>query len=98
MVSSIDATKFAKSLVVSSGFQAIIGGEYPKHFIDIKGKSKYQVKKILDGKDDDMCKIDLASEIKVALLTFQSTPSGVPISELLAARPQSNNESNDFIK
>ena len=50
----IDATKVAKSLEVSSGFQAIIGGEYPKHFIDIKGKSKDQVKNILDGKDDDM--------------------------------------------
>ena len=53
---------------------------------------------ILDGKDDDICKIALASEIKVVLLTFQSSPPGVPISELVAARPQSNNESNDFIK
>ena len=57
---SIDATKVAKILEVSYGFQAIIGGEYPKHFIDIKGKSKDQVKNILDGKDDDMCKIALA--------------------------------------
>ena len=76
---SIDATKVSKSLEVSSGLQAIIGGEYLKHFIGIKGKSKDQVKNILDGKDDDMCKISLASEIKVALLTFQSSPSGVPI-------------------
>ena len=53
---------------------------------------------ILDGKDGVMCKISQASEIKVALLTFQSSPPGVPISELVAARPQSNNESNDFIK
>ena len=30
---SIDATKVSKSLEVSSGFQSIIGGEYPKHFI-----------------------------------------------------------------
>jgi hypothetical protein len=95
---SIDATKVAKVLEVSSGFQAIIGGEYPKHFIDIKGKSKEQVTKVLDGTDDIMCKIAEATEIKVALLTFQSSPPGVPISELVAARPQSNNESNDFIK
>ena len=45
-----------------------------------------------------MCKIFLASEIKVALLTFKSFPPGVPISDLVEARPQSNNESNDFIK
>ena len=82
---SIDATEVAKSLEVSSGFQAIIGGEYPKQFIDIKGKSKYQVKNILDGKDDDMCKISLASEIKVALLTIQSSPPGIPISDLVVA-------------
>ena len=43
---SIDATKVSKSLEVSSGFQSIIGGEYPKHFIDIKGKSIDQVEKI----------------------------------------------------
>ena len=95
---SIDATKVAKRLEVSSGSQSIIRGEYLKQFIDIKGKSKDQVKNILDGKDDDMCKIALASEIKVALLTFQSSPPGVPISELVADRTQSNNESNDFIK
>ena len=54
--------------------------------------------KILDGKDDVMCKITQALEIKVALLTFQSSLSGVSISKLVAARHQSNNESNDFIK
>ena len=95
---SIDATKVDKSLELSFGFQAIIGGEYPKHFIDIKGMSKHQVTKILDGKDDVMYKIAQASEIKVALLTFQSSPPGVSISELVAARHQSNNKSNDSIK
>ena len=59
---SIDATKVAKVLEASSGLQAIIGGEYPKHFIDIKGMSKDQVTKILDGKDDVMCKIAEASK------------------------------------
>ena len=56
------------------------------------------MKKILDGKDDDICNISLASEIRVALLIFQSSPLGFPISDLVAARHQSNNESNDFIK
>jgi hypothetical protein len=58
---SIDATKVAKSLEVSSGFQAITGGNYPKHFIDIKGMIKDQVMMILDGKDDVMCKMSQSS-------------------------------------
>ena len=35
---------------------------------------------------------------QVAILTFQSTPPGIPPSEIVAARPQSNNESNEFVK
>ena len=31
-------------------------------------------------------------------MTFQNTPDGVFPMEVVAARPQSNNESNDFIK
>ena len=45
---SIDATKVSKVLEVSSGFQAIIGGEYPKHFMDSKGRSKDQVTVVED--------------------------------------------------
>ena len=31
-------------------------------------------------------------------MTFQSTPDGVPPTEIVAARPQSNNESNKFVQ
>ena len=31
-------------------------------------------------------------------MSFQGTPPGVSPMEIVAARPQSNNESNDFIK
>ena len=95
---AIDATKVAQNLEVSSGFGAILGGEHPLQFIRIQDKTKEDVTNILDGKDVSIGEIPLASEVKVALLTFQGSPSGVPISELVAARPQSNNESNDFIK
>ena len=54
--------------------------------------SKDQLKKILDSKDDIMGKITEATKIKVALLTFESSPPGVPI------RPHSDNKSKDFIK
>ena len=35
---------------------------------------------------------------KVTVMSFQGTPSGISPMEIVAARPQSNNESNDFIK
>ena len=80
---SIDATKVAKVLEVLSGFQAIIEGEHPKHFIDIKGIRKDKVTKNSDGKDNDVGKIAEVTGVKVALFTFQSSLSGAPISELV---------------
>ena len=80
----------SKSIELSSVFQAIIGGEYPKHFIDIKGR--------LDEKDDIMFKVYQALETKVAILAFQSSLPWVLILVVVAARSQSNKDSDDFIK
>ena len=93
---AIDATKCVQNLEVSSGYGAVLGGEHPKHFIPFGGMSKDEVKAILDGKSvhGDIPK---ASEVKVAIIIFQNSPPGVPKFETIAARPQSNNGSNDFI-
>ena len=93
---AIDATKVVQNVEVSSGYRAILGGEYPKHFIPIGGISKEAVEEILDGKSihGDIPK---ASEVKVAIIIFQNARLGVAKFEAIAARPQSNNESNDFI-
>jgi len=66
-----------------------------KHSIPISGLSKEAVKEILDGKS--IGEIPRASEVKVALIMFQNAPQGVAKFEAIAAYPQSNNESNDFI-
>ena len=95
---SIDATKVPQVIEASTGYKAIIGGEYPNHLIDIKGKSKEEVDAILDGKDKRYGVLEEATEVKVAIATFQNCPPGLPPSEIIAARPQSNNESNDFVK
>ena len=94
---AIDATKTPVLLEVAAGYRAVVGGEYPQHLIDIEGMSKQDVRKILDGASESG-NIPLASEVKVAIMSFQGTPKGVPPFEVVAARPQSNNESNDFIK
>ena len=39
-----------------------------------------------------------ASEVKMTVMSFQRSPPGVSPSAVVAARPQSNNESSDFIK
>ena len=43
-------------------------------------------------------KVSIDSEVKVMVMSFQDTPSRVPTMGVVAGRPQSNNESNDFIK
>ena len=102
---AVDATKVAKILEVSQPMKGIVDGAYPQHIVDISGKSKEEVKAMLNGtkinnkeSDDPPLIIELADEIKVAVMTFQDSPSGVAPTEVVAARPQSNNESNDFIK
>jgi len=89
---AIDATKTPVLLEVAAGYRAVVGGEYPQHLIDIEGMSKQDVRKILDGASESG-NIPLASEVKVAIMSFQGTPKGVPPFEVVAARPQSNNES-----
>jgi len=94
----VDATKVAPSLELSARYQVVLGGEHPNDIIPINGKSKEEVKAILDGTSRDYGEIPKATEIKVAVMSFQSSPDGVPVYEIVAARPQSNNESNDFVK
>ena len=59
---------------------------------------KIKVQEFLDGKLEDYEKVSIASKVKVTVMSFQDTSSGVPTMEFVAGRPQSNNESNDFIK
>ena len=95
---AIDATKVAQVLEVSHAHGAIIGGEYTQHMIPIDGMDKIKVQELLDGKLEEYGKVYIASKVKVTVLSFQDTPSGVLTMEFVTGKPQSNNESNDFIK
>ena len=94
---AIDATKVAKLLEVSSFHKGVIGGAHPNQNIDISNLSKDNVDAILQGTfgSTEICE---ATEIKVAIMSFQSTAPGMPPSIVVAARPQSNNECSDFVQ
>eukprot|EP00957_Ditylum_brightwellii_P161422 12290693-Ditylum_brightwellii.AAC.1 len=87
----IDATKAATLVELASGYVAILGGEYPNHIISIKGITKEEAKMIMDCTDG-------STEVKICVMAFQNAPTGVTRSEIVAARPQSNNELNEFVK
>ena len=99
----IDATKLPQLLELSHRYKSTIGNEYPNHMIEMEGKTKCQINLLLDGisrKDIDnniLGKINNATEVKVIIMSFQLSLPGMLNTEVIAARPQSNNESNDFI-
>ena len=62
---------------VSHAHEAIIGGEYPQKLIPIDGMDKIKVQDILDGKLEKYGKVSIYSEVKVTVMSFQDTPSGV---------------------
>ena len=67
---AINVTKVPQLAEASQGYHAIIGLEYPDHILDIVGKSKEDVKLVLNGKDPKIGKLALASEVKVTVMLF----------------------------
>jgi hypothetical protein len=94
---AIDATKVAKVLEVSSTYKAIIGGTHPNHMVSVNDLSEDDIAAILNGTSKSIS-IEDATEVKVAIMSLQTTRGGVSPSVIVAARPQSNNESSDFIQ
>ena len=75
---------------VSSTYKVIISGAHPNHKVDVHGISKGDINAIHDGNSKSM-KLEEANEVKVSIMSFQSTKSGMSSSVIVAARPQSNN-------
>ena len=73
---------------MSHAHGCIIGWEHPKHFIPIEDMKKEKVEEILDGKSDIHGNIYIASEVKVTVMSFQDTPRGIPVVEVVSGRPQ----------
>ena len=68
---SIDATKVPKSLNINLARKCIMGGSYPNHMISTQYLGKDCVRKILDNNYDDKKQvIELASKVKIAVISF----------------------------
>ena len=48
---------------------------------------KIKVQELLDGKLEEYEKVSLDRKVKVTVMSFQDTPSGVPTMEVVAGRP-----------
>lgn len=88
---AIDATKLAQVIELSAAYKAIMGSVYPNHCISISGKTKEDIESLMKG-------LEMASEVKAAIISFQNCPKGVVPMVVIAARPQSNNETSSFTR
>lgn len=88
---AIDATKLAQVIELSAAYKAIMGSVYPNHCISISGKTKEDIESLMKG-------LEMASEVKAAVISFQNCPKGVVPMVVIAARPQSNNETSSFTR
>ena len=70
----------------------ILGGAAPNHYVQVPEKvTKEELIGLLDPKGKT-----LASEVKVAVATFQRVPKGTCPYIILAGRPQKKNENSSF--
>jgi len=79
-----DATKVPPIGEYSVKYHAWVGGQYPNHYID---DEDYNQEKFIES--------DMATEIKVALLSTQTSRNGCSPFKIICARPQSTNEVSD---
>ncbi len=92
-----DATVLSKSIQVhyTNDGNAVVGCAYPNHYICLPSADGDDLSKFLldcvNGK-----KGELASEIKVCVISFQGTPQGISPYYTLVGRPQTINEQNSF--
>ena len=80
---SIDATKVAKVLEVSHAHSSLFGGASPQDKVHIDGKTKQEILDIMDGKSVEHGNITLATKVKASVMSFQNTPQGIPVMEIV---------------
>jgi hypothetical protein len=94
---AIDATCVVPGHQVIKSVEStiIVGGAHPNHSIDITNLNDNEratyVTECAQGKRGDR-----AVEVKVAVVSFQDTPSGMCPYIIVAALPQTNNAVNDW--
>jgi hypothetical protein len=89
---SFDGTKVPENLALSIGSDAIVGGVFPNHQIDINGKSDEEVMELLS----DQSNIERAKELKFAVVTIQDPGVGESPYFVLGGQPQGINAVTSF--
>ena len=79
-----NATKVPPLVEFSPRYHAWVGGTHPNHYIDE-----------LAYDEDQFIKTEMATEIKVAMLTVQNCQDGLSPFKIITAHPQSTNELSD---
>ena len=92
---AVDATKVAPALQLDSTRRKIVGGIFPNHQLDISEMTSEDIQNTLKNCSTTKA-IKIATEIKVAVITFQNRPPNPPFL-VVKARPQGNNEQNNFL-
>ena len=92
----VDATCLVQAYQMSASAGVVVGGAAPNHTIEILAdSSKEKVKALLKACDDGEHGV-LATEVKVAVLSFQEAPPKMCPYVALAGIPQTTNGNNDF--
>ena len=94
---AIDATKVAKVLEASALHKSIIGGAFTNHVFDISDLTNDDIENVISGTSESV-NINKSTEVKVAVMYYQSTASGVPPSVIVAAQPQGTNKTSNFVQ
>ena len=79
-------------MALSIGSDAIVGGVFPNHQIDINGKSDEEVMELLS----DQSNIERAKELKFAVVTIQDPGVGESPYFVLGGQPQGINAVTSF--
>ena len=83
----IDATSLVPVLEVSTAYQEIMGGVHTHHKICTCEMSAEIINKIMDQKPSVPINVEKATEVKVTLMVFQNSSSGVSHIEMIYACP-----------
>ena len=82
---------------MSASHKSIIGVAFPNHGFDISNLPKDDVNDAISG-TSVLVKINNSTEVKVSVMSFQSTASGVLPSFIVASQLQGTNKTSNFLQ
>ncbi len=92
----VDATVLVEAIQLHEG--VIIGGASPNHFVIVADQGIDEVRELLGRYANGENGFVLAKEIKIGVVLFQDTPTGMCPYFTLAGLPQTVHKNNDFGK